>query len=178
MLFLATVLAATTAMATGTASGNTGPYHVVDSQGTPGVICVYPSLEIDFIKKIKIHAPKVWAFNRTQSVDRETVGWRYQIQYAPNGFPQAGDWQTVVTSTFEKATATDSQKASWQNRTYVFPDYGSAGAYRVKIQIRWFHPGPSHTDGKVTQLLAYYVQHETGIGDFPTGSPWCGGNLG
>jgi hypothetical protein len=160
-------------------SGNVGRHKVIDRDGAPGVTCVYPEpVTNDFIKRIKVRAPNVFAYDRTAGVDHQWVGWRYLIDYAATGNPQPGDWQNVVTSTVAKATATDDHKAAFADRTYVFPTWSNSGAYRVRLQIRWYYPGQVQVDGKLSQPLLHYLQHLVGAQDYVPPFAHCEGNLG
>jgi hypothetical protein len=86
---------------------------------------------------IKVHAPRVFARNRTAGTDHQVVGWRVILQQTPDDI-NYGRWYTVFHSQVVKLGATDSVKAPFKDRTFNVPFNTFV---RARVQVFWYTPG-------------------------------------
>lgn len=172
-VFLALALMPGSAVATsdpysGPHSGNYGDHWLRDSAEFAGVKCFYSN--IDVLQRMRIRPPIVQAFNRTHGSDRQTVGWKAQVEFSDN----QTDWFPLSLSHIQKAAATDTQAA---NFTAIVVNLGtiSHSAYRVRIMLRWYYPNATTIDGRADHWVHYYAYvFQTFSG---TITDWCPSQL-
>jgi hypothetical protein len=150
---VALVVAASPAAANSHA-GNVAVHALIDTEQFPGVTCVFRVTPDDYLQRIRVRAPIVYAFDRTAGTDTQWVGWRYRIQSSSNGT----DWADVQggTSAFVKAKATDGYNAQWTSRVWDVPQ-PPVGLFRVIVAIRWYSPTSGHVDGHALLSPVYYL---------------------
>jgi hypothetical protein len=158
-------------------SGNRGVHTLIDNQSeNQGVTCVYGS---DYLlDTMKIRRPLVFAYDRSNGVDREYVAWKFIVEYADSlpGNPGYNDWDNLFGSSWVKAKATDDIVAVWSPRSFNFGSNVSDHTYyRLSILIKWYYPYPSKTnvDGSALDVVQWYRW------TYPSGSlngvfhDWC-----
>jgi len=102
---------------------------------------------------IKVHAPAVLARDRTAGTDSQVVGWRVILQQTPDDI-NYGRWYTVFTSSVQKASATDSAKASFVDRNFHVPFNTFV---RARVQVLWYVPSSSsHVQGWQLRSVDHY----------------------
>jgi hypothetical protein len=167
---IAIVLTAAPAMAglppywLGPESGHYGTHMLLDNGEYQGATCVYNSSHA--LHKINIRRPIVFAFNRTSHTDTEWVGWRYVIE-DNTGKVNVGtyfDWTNVAVGPIHQAKATDQANAQWKPMSYTFPSAPPLGAYRVSIQMFWYHPSQTALDGKALDVVLNYRVVDPSLG--------------
>jgi hypothetical protein len=140
-------------------TGSPGLYKFTDTLNHPGMHCYYGNYAVapynTDLKKIVIKGPKLFAKNRTQGQDSQTVGWRYIVQHSQAG--GAPPWKNYTTSTWVKSSANDTTGHKFGARTWTAPA-GKNWQWRVEILMAWYKPGSSTTaSGAVTLMDDYAV---------------------
>jgi hypothetical protein len=148
----------------------------VDSLAFPGATCTYGGA--GNLRSISIRQPIVFAFDRTGSTDTEWVGWRYRIEYKDLGTAGGGyqDWSDMAVGAWTKVRATDRSNADWASMTYRLPDDAPAHLlYRVSLDLGWFAPSKSHSDGRAVHVVYEYTLKQGSSTDGTKGS--CPGSV-
>lgn len=153
IVLLALALGATPVAAGDDHHGTYGVHALIDTEAYPAVTCDYPDAIINNIRAIRIRKPIVYGVDRTSGVDRQIVGWRYQI-FAST--PPDEDFLLVYTSPAAKATATDGYNAQWSNRRYTIPDPTAFHKYRVAIKMIWYWPSATQVEGSALHMPVQY----------------------
>ncbi len=133
-------------------SDHYGAHDLIDDQEYPETRCVYSSTGHLALKTMTIRAPIVYASDRVGTSGRQTVGWRYRIQYNDVSFNSSADWHDLSTSSVVKASATGSYNAQWSGRTYSLTHATAHVFYRIVIDMFWYWPSASHQDGKAVHV--------------------------
>jgi hypothetical protein len=141
-------------------SGNRGVHTLIDNESeNQGVTCVYGGDQ--WLDKMKIRRPIVFAYDRSNGVNTEWVGWKYIVEYSDD-LPTADyeNWSDLYSSTWVKAKATDDIVAQWNPRQFNFSSatVGDHSYYRLSIVIKWYYPYPSKTnvDGSALDVVQWY----------------------
>jgi hypothetical protein len=132
-------------------SGVWGTHFLQDTAEYPGAHCNYDGHQV--IHHVHVRFPVVYARDRSPARDRQTVGWRFNLQRSPDA---STGWTTVYQSPVQRLSAFDDSPALFTAMDYTFSGDSSA-AYRVLIGMRWYAVGSNTIEGNVTHRVDFYA---------------------
>ena len=148
--------------------GTVGTHHLNDSNGRPGVRCLYQDGAgggDEDLYLLRVKPPVLFAANTNGTREKQLVGWRAMIQRRDAG---SARFVTVKQSGLHKAWAWDDTAAVLYARDVsVTSQYGSD--FRVRIRMFWYSPdgGGWKTTGKATNEVDWYrkIYRSSDFGD-------------
>jgi len=139
-----------------------GRHVLIDEQEFPGADCRTSSGDL---QSIRVRRPVMYARNRTDGVDHQTVGWRWQLR--------DGSFALVDQGPIEQTDATDRRPAAFLNQNVDMagrPD----GPWFISIRMFWYKPGSSSViQGKARHFVRTYGLNNQSV--FGTDSGCVGG---
>ena len=168
-LFMALALGAQPAAAANVIhqSGDYGTFVFTDDSTHLGAYCEYETHKTNgayLLDDISIRAPKVFALDTGGGTQHQKVGWKYKIQQDVP--PLTGEYNTIFTSSVDKALATDATSAAFTRRTWTADEHPK-GNYRVEVSLYWFDSQSGHVAGKVIADIVYMQARKTGSSPNP-----------
>jgi len=139
-------------------TGLVGANSLTDTLTNPGTRCEYFTGDgREGAALLIVRRPKVFARNRTAGLDRQTVGWRVDLQQSEDFV----NWYTVDHSPVAKALATDATKATFAPIAMPVP----FNLYvRVHVVMFWYVPGSTTVvQGRSVREVDDYIRFQDGI---------------
>jgi hypothetical protein len=124
-----------------------GRHMLVDDREFPGADC---RSHTNSLVAIRVRRPVMYAHSRTNGVDHQTVGWRWQLR--------SSAFALVAQGPIQKATATDVRPASFSGQVVDMvgrpPD-----TWFIAIRMYWYKPGSStRVQGKSLHYVRNYAR--------------------
>lgn len=163
-LGLATVLVGSSSAAAGLLAdepyrwGNYGVHLLIAEEPYEAARCNYDTG--GNLTGFKIRRPIAFAFDRTNNIDHQYVGWQFVIQGTNDADLYLGTYTTVFASSIKKVWTSEQQPAAFLPRKYVLssPTYT---AYRIIVKMFWYYPSATKVDGKVFWVPEKYEDGTT-----------------
>jgi hypothetical protein len=153
-------------------SGHAGAHVLIDSPMWPGATCYYPLTHDDFVHRVRVRAPIVYAYDATSGVDTQWVGWWFHVQQSTDGL----SWHELVGAKTHvvKAKASDGYNAQWAPQHLALPA-DQYNRYRVVLSLRWYGPGGTRIVARATMSPTNYLETGPALSNPLT---YCEGSLG
>ena len=129
------------------------PWHITDSESSPGAYCTYDGGDPRRRVFVPVHMPFIyWPNAHGGRTDRGTVGWQIQLQVAPT---VSGPWRAAYTSSITTGVATDSRPAEVAKHAINWRVIRGDAYYRIEDRAIWYRSDGSRLATR-TQFVHWY----------------------
>ncbi|MGH2615966.1 MAG: hypothetical protein ACRDJC_12050 [Thermomicrobiales bacterium] len=136
--------------------GLTGRHRLADMHDSPGAVCdiVLPGRESLGETWLRVNPPVMFARDRTDAVDEQSVGWRATVSALND---DTGAWRIVKRSGTTRELATDDLASYFNGQGWLAEFPLSRATYSVSVEMLWYDPDDSRRiEGRATHAIEHF----------------------